>query len=64
VIDPCTRDEAQVLLAAAQQHFPSGSRSCSARCRTGLRLGELRTLHWGDIDGRNRFVCVDWRRSG
>jgi integrase len=61
VIDPYMRDEAQVLLAVAQQHFPEWWSFLLCAIRTGLRLGELRALHWGDIDWRNRFVRVERR---
>jgi integrase len=57
-IDPYSRGEVEQLLTAAAQ-FPDWSTFLLVAVRTGLRLGELRALQWGDLDWRGRFVQVE-----
>ncbi len=57
-IDPYTREEVALLLRAAREHAPEWYPWLLCALRTGLRLGELRALQWGDIDWRNRFIVV------
>jgi integrase len=54
-IDPYTREEAAALVEAAP---PAWRVWLLCALRTGMRLGELRALRWGDIDWRGRFISV------
>ncbi|MFI5330037.1 MAG: tyrosine-type recombinase/integrase [Desulfobaccales bacterium] len=60
-INPLTRDEARALLDTLQEHFPRYHSFFLCALRTGMRLGELLALEWGDIDFRGGFIEV--RRS-
>jgi integrase len=57
--DPFTRDEARVVLAAAQKQFPEWHPFIFCGLRTGMRVGELLGLQWGDVDWRGRFLRVE-----
>ena len=46
------------LLAAAQEHMPKWYLFVFCGLRTGVRLGELLALQWGDIDWRKGFLHV------
>ena len=56
VIQPLTRDEAAHLVATARDHFLRWHPWALCALRTGLRLGELLAIQWGDIDWQGRFV--------
>lgn len=58
-IDAFTRDEVGLLLATAAEHYADWHTFLLCALRTGLRLGELRALEWGDLDWRQRFVRVE-----
>jgi integrase len=60
-INPLTREEAKVFLDTVQAHYPRHYPFFLCALRTGLRLGELLTLQWGDIDFHGGFIEV--RRS-
>lgn len=55
---PLTRDEASVFLEAARQHAPREYPLFLCALRTGMRLGELLAVQWGDVDFHGRFVEV------
>ena len=57
-IRPLTRDEVVVLLNAARQHAPGEYPLFLCALRTGMRLGELLALQWGDVDFQGRFIEV------
>ncbi len=59
VIDPYTRAEAEILVAVAEEHYPEWQPFLLCALRTGVRLGELRALQWGDIDWRQRFLHIE-----
>jgi integrase len=61
-IDPFTRDEAAVFLEAARVHAPEHYTFLLAALRTGMRLGELLGLQWGDIDFAGGFLTVSRNR--
>ena len=60
-LNPFTRDELRIFLDTARQHFPHAYPFFLTLARTGLRLGEIVALQWGDIDWYGRFIEV--RRS-
>ena len=57
-ICPLTQLEVRALLAAAQRYAPSAYPLLLCAARTGLRLGELLALQWGDLDFHGRFLEV------
>jgi integrase len=58
-IDAYTREEVTALLDAAHEHHPSWYPFLLCALRTGMRLGELRAVQWGQIDWRGRFISVE-----
>ena len=60
-IDPLTAEEEARLLATTRQLFPRHFPLLLCALRTGMRLGELLGLQWGDLDFQGRFIEV--RRS-
>ena len=60
-----TADEVPVLLAVAREHSPEWYPFCLCGLRTGMRMGELLGLQWGDIDWRRSFIHVQraWVRK-
>jgi integrase len=60
-IDPLTVEEEALFLSVARVACPRHYPMLLCALRTGLRLGELRGLQWGDLDFQGRFVEV--RRS-
>jgi len=57
-VTPLTRDEAQALLEAVGKHYPRYYPFFLCALRTGMRLGELLALEWGDIDFQGGFIEV------
>ena len=57
-IDPFTKDEAAHLIAAVREHFPEWHAWTLCARRTGMRIGELLALQWGDVDWRGRYIQV------
>lgn len=60
-INPLTRDEARAFLEAVGEHNPRYLPFFLCGLRTGMRLGELLALEWGNVDFRGGFIEV--RRS-
>jgi len=60
-INPFTKEEAQTFLNTLSKHYPRYHPLFLCALRTGMRLGELIGLQWGDIDFHGRFIEV--RRS-
>ncbi len=60
-IQPLTRREAHTLLEKAVTLFPEYAPLFLCALRTGLRLGELIALQWGDVDFGSR--CIHVRRN-
>jgi integrase len=57
-VNPFTADEAATFLTACQEHRPRFHPFFLCALRTGMRLGELLALEWGDIDFRGGFIEV------
>jgi integrase len=57
-VQPLTRDEAKDFLAAVQERNPRYYPFFMCALRTGMRLGELLALEWGDIDFRGKFIEI------
>jgi integrase len=57
-IHPLTREDAQKLLSTIERHQPEYYAFFLCALRTGLRLGELLALQWGDLDFTNRIIEV------
>jgi integrase len=57
-IHPFTREDAQKFLSTIEQHWPECYAFFLCGLRTGMRLGELLALQWGDVDFANRFIDV------
>jgi integrase len=57
-VNPLTREEVSLLLETALTHNPRYYPFLLTACRTGMRIGELLGLQWGDIDWHGRFIEV------
>jgi integrase len=57
-VNPLTREDARAFLAAMGEHYPRYHPFFLCALRTGMRLGELLALQWGDIDFRGGFIEV------
>ena len=57
-MDPLNRDELKVMLDTFNKHFNKHYPMALTLARTGMRLGEVTGLQWGDIDFRNRFITI------
>jgi integrase len=57
-IHPLNGDEAARLVRMAREHFPRWHPWVLCALRTGLRLGELLGLQWGDVDWNGRFLLI------
>jgi integrase len=57
-VNPLTGEEVSRLLDAAQQHASWYYPLLLCAVRTGMRMGELLGLQWGDIDFLGRFIEV------
>ena len=53
-----TETETAVLLTVAGTRFPDWYPWLLCALRTGLRLGELIALQWGDVDWAGRFLQI------
>jgi integrase len=60
-VNPFTAKEAAIFLEACQKHQARYYPFFLCALRTGMRLGELLALEWGDIDFQGGFIEV--RRS-
>ena len=50
--------QAALIVTTAERHFGRWHPWLLCALRTGMRLGELLALQWGDIDWNNRFIAV------
>jgi integrase len=60
-----TREEVGILLGVAREHYAEWFPFFLCGFRTGMRMGELLALQWGDIDWRKSFIHVQraWVRK-
>ncbi|HID29702.1 MAG TPA: site-specific integrase, partial [Desulfobacterales bacterium] len=57
-IEPLTTEEVRLFLENCQAHAPEHYPAFLCAFRTGMRLGELLGLQWGDIDWHGKFIRV------
>jgi integrase len=57
-IRPLTREEVTLFLSATRQYAPDEYPLFLCALRTGMRLGELLGLQWGDVDFHGKFIDV------
>jgi integrase len=57
-INPLTREEVGLLLTTTKDKLPRCYPLFLCAVLTGLRMGELLALQWGDIDWQSRFIDV------
>jgi integrase len=57
-IEPLSAADAALLVETAEKHFPRWHPWVLCALRTGLRLGELLALQWGDVDWNGGFLTV------
>lgn len=57
-VNALTREEARDFLDSLSKHYPRYHPFFLCALRTGMRLGELLALEWGDIDFRGGFIEV------
>jgi integrase len=62
-INPFTKEEAQTFLKTVSKYYPRYHPLFLCALRTGMRLGELIGLKWGDIDFHGRYIECDGRIS-
>ena len=58
VIEPLSREELSLLITTFQERFSKHYPMVLTMARTGMRLGEVLALQWGDIDFNSRFITV------
>jgi integrase len=58
IIQPLTADETALLVSVAASDFPRWHPWVLCALRTGLRLGEMLALQWGDIDWHAHSLVV------
>ncbi len=57
-VNPLTREEARDFLGSVAKYSPRYYPFFLCALRTGMRLGELLALEWGDLDFRGGFIEV------
>lgn len=57
-ISPLNRDEVDLFLTTCKERAPDFYPFFLCASRTGMRLGELLGLQWGDIDWNSKFIMV------
>ncbi|NLV25385.1 MAG: site-specific integrase [Deltaproteobacteria bacterium] len=58
-VEPMTPQESQLFLETCQKISPELYAFFLCALRTGMRLGEILALEWGDIDFNSRFIRVE-----
>jgi integrase len=57
-IEPLNHQEVQLFLETCSHHSPEHFPFFLCGFRTGMRLGELLALRWGDVDWHGKFIRV------
>ena len=57
-IEPLNKEEVSLFLDTCQAHVPEHFSFFLCAFRSGMRLGELLGLQWGDVDWRGKFIRV------
>ena len=57
-VEPLTKVELTLLLETFQVHYPDHYPLLLTMARTGMRIGEVLGLQWGDIDFNGRFITI------
>ncbi len=57
-LSPLTREEVDLFLKTCSEHFERHYPFFLCAFRTGMRLGELLALQWGDVDWNGKFIEV------
>jgi integrase len=57
-VEPLTKEEVTLFLDACSTHNPEHYPFFLCAFRTGMRLGELLGLQWGDVDWHGQFIRV------
>jgi integrase len=58
-IEPMTQEEVELFLTTCQTYSPEHFPFFLCAFRTGMRLGEILALQWGDIDFNSDFIHVE-----
>jgi len=58
-VEPFNQGEVDLFLSTCQKHYPEHYPFFFCGFRTGMRLGEIIALHWGDIDFNGGFIRVE-----
>ena len=57
-LSPLTKEEVSLFLKTCMEHFREYYPFFLCAFRTGMRLGELLALQWGDVDWNGKFIEV------
>lgn len=57
-VEPLNHEEVGLFLGTCQKSYPEYYPFFLCAFRTGMRLGELLALRWGDVDFNGRFIRV------
>ena len=57
-IEPLNHEETRIFLDTCREHFPEHYPLFLTAFRTGVRMGELLAIQWGDIDWHGKFIMV------
>lgn len=57
-VDPLNKEETTTFLEGCNKLFPEYHAFFLTALRTGMRLGELLALKWGDIDFNSKYILV------
>lgn len=57
-VSPMTPEEVSLFLGVCKESYPEYHHFFLCAFRTGMRLGELLALEWGDIDWNSKYIMV------
>jgi len=58
-VEPLTYQEVDLFLNNSAKHFPEYYVFFLCALRTGMRLGEILALNWGDVNWNGKFINVE-----